>query len=138
MEEMNRDFKGVWIPKEVWLDKRLSLIDKYYLSIYNQFNCNEVKTDEMMRQITSRTTICGVKNKLRKLKLIKVITDYEEAKDIVMKMKGLGDKCEWCGNKTFALQEHHYPIPKSKGGTKTVSICPNCHYEYHLILKDKE
>ena len=23
-----RDFKGVWIPKEVWLDERLSMLDK--------------------------------------------------------------------------------------------------------------
>lgn len=25
---MNRDFKGVWIPKEVWLDDRLTALDK--------------------------------------------------------------------------------------------------------------
>ena len=24
----NRDFKGVWIPKEVWLDTRLNALDK--------------------------------------------------------------------------------------------------------------
>ena len=28
MTEQERDFKGVWIPKEVWLDKRLSALDK--------------------------------------------------------------------------------------------------------------
>lgn len=31
MEENNRDFKGVWIPREVWLDKRLSAIEKIVL-----------------------------------------------------------------------------------------------------------
>lgn len=31
MEEMPRDFKGVWIPKEVYLDKRLSALDKIIL-----------------------------------------------------------------------------------------------------------
>lgn len=25
---MNRDFKGVWIPKEIWLDARLNALDK--------------------------------------------------------------------------------------------------------------
>ena len=25
---MERDFKGVWIPKEVWLDERLGILDK--------------------------------------------------------------------------------------------------------------
>ena len=28
MENNERDFKGVWIPKEVWLDARLSMIEK--------------------------------------------------------------------------------------------------------------
>lgn len=30
--EQERDFKGVWIPKPVWLDKRLSALDKLILS----------------------------------------------------------------------------------------------------------
>lgn len=133
-----RDFKGVWIPKEVWLDERLGLIDKYYLSIYRQCGNNEAETDKMMKQIASTSTICGIKYRLKALKFIKEITDYEEAKNLVLKRKGQGNRCEWCGNKTYALQEHHFPIPKSKGGKETVLICPNCHYEYHAILKDKE
>ena len=32
MEEIqNRDFKGIWIPKEVWLDDRLNALDKIIL-----------------------------------------------------------------------------------------------------------
>jgi hypothetical protein len=31
-EEFNRDFKGVWIPKEVWLDSRLNALDKIILT----------------------------------------------------------------------------------------------------------
>lgn len=31
MEEMPRDFKGVWIPKEIYLDGRLSALDKIIL-----------------------------------------------------------------------------------------------------------
>lgn len=30
--EQKRDFKGVWIPKTVWLDKRLSALDKMILT----------------------------------------------------------------------------------------------------------
>lgn len=30
--EQERDFKGVWIPKAVWLDRRLSALDKLILS----------------------------------------------------------------------------------------------------------
>ena len=32
MAEAQRDFKGVWIPREVWLDDRLSAIDKVILT----------------------------------------------------------------------------------------------------------
>lgn len=31
MSEFDRDFKGVWIPKEVWLDNRLNALDKIIL-----------------------------------------------------------------------------------------------------------
>lgn len=30
--EVKRDFKGVWVPREVWLDKRLSALDKVILT----------------------------------------------------------------------------------------------------------
>lgn len=40
---MNRDFKGVWIPKEIWLDKELDLTEKALLieihSLDNEFHC---------------------------------------------------------------------------------------------------
>ena len=28
MASLNRDFKGVWIPKEIWLSDKLSLVEK--------------------------------------------------------------------------------------------------------------
>ena len=30
-DELIRDFKGIWIPKEIWLDKRLNVLDKVIL-----------------------------------------------------------------------------------------------------------
>lgn len=32
MEEIKRDFKGIWISKEVWLDERLNALDKIILA----------------------------------------------------------------------------------------------------------
>lgn len=41
---MDRDFKGVWIPREIWLDKRLDVVDKVVLteinSLDNENHCN--------------------------------------------------------------------------------------------------
>lgn len=39
-------------------------------------------------------------------------------------------ECVWCLGDTLVLLELHYPIPKKEGGEDTVSVCPNCHYEY--------
>ena len=138
MSDNARDFKGVWIPREIWLDSKLILVEKFYLSIYQQFNENMVETDMEMRKNFSVSTICSIKKSLIKKGLIKKVKDSEYAKSLVIERKGQGKKCEWCGHTTFALQQHHFPIPKSKGGTQTVLICPNCHYEYHLIIKNME
>lgn len=81
-------------------------------------------------------------NKLKKLNLaIKVFTNSQEIKEAVLKNKECStninsifpNTCEWCGNNTIVLHEHHYPLKKSKGGTETVNICPNCHYEFHAL-----
>lgn len=135
MAENQRDFKGVWIPKAIWLDERLGLMDKYYMAVYLQCDRITVEADKMMEQIASRTTICASKKKLVELGMVSLVTDPEHAKSVVLRRKGLGSRCEWCGASTFALQEHHFPIPKCKGGNKTVRICPNCHYEYHALLE---
>ena len=36
--EYPRDFKGIFIPKEVWLDDKLSAIDKFILEENNYFS----------------------------------------------------------------------------------------------------
>lgn len=37
----DRDFKGVWIPKEVWLDNRLSMLDKGILTEIDSLDMSE-------------------------------------------------------------------------------------------------
>lgn len=43
MERTHRDFKGVWIPKEIWLSDQLSLIEKVLFveihSLDNEHGC---------------------------------------------------------------------------------------------------
>ena len=41
MAEYNRDFKGVWIPKTVWLDKRLNALDKIILAEIDSLDMGE-------------------------------------------------------------------------------------------------
>tara|TARA_R110001632_G_scaffold75782_2_gene172215 strand:- start:174 stop:839 length:666 start_codon:yes stop_codon:yes gene_type:complete len=64
-----RDFKGVWIPSEIWLDKRLSAFDKVLLveidSLDNRdgcFKCNSSFADFM------QSGVATVSRSIKKLK----------------------------------------------------------------------
>ena len=96
--------------------------------------CNTDKR-ELSRDIyTTKDRISEAIEELIKFNYISI-----EKEDMVniLKNKNLdglgygGYVCEWCGVKTSVLCAHHYPIPKSKGGTETVNICCNCHHEFH-------
>lgn len=68
---MGRDFKGVWIPKDVWLDDRLSMLDKGILTeidsldtgddgcfasnehLANFCQCSERKVSESVSKLTN-------------------------------------------------------------------------------------
>ena len=43
-------------------------------------------------------------------------------------------ECKWCQSPSLLLHSHHYPIPKSHGGTDTVTICPQCPGEFHFLV----
>ena len=128
-----RDFKGVWIPKEIWLDTRLRVKEKFYLALYLENNrCIPIADLRIRPIVSSAKTLSEIKVHLALLGLIKTYSP-QEAKDNVLAFKGLGQKCEWCGIYTISIQNHHFPIPKKDGGAKTVKICPNCHSEYHTL-----
>lgn len=41
MDENNRSFKGIWIPKEIWLDERLTALDKIILAEIDSLDNDE-------------------------------------------------------------------------------------------------
>lgn len=129
----DRDFKGVWIPKEVW-ELNIQLSDRLYLSIYKN-TMNIYETDKIMEYNMSKSSISRIKQRLKNLGYIKYINNPQQAKQFVIDILDSGDTCEWCGRKNYVLHEHHYPITKSNGGINTVKICPNCHTNYHQIYK---
>lgn len=40
-ENMDRDFKGIWVPKEIWLNDELSAIEKILLVEIDSLDCGE-------------------------------------------------------------------------------------------------
>lgn len=134
---MERDFKGIWIPKEILSNVNLNMTEKIYLAIFNQYNKNMVFTENLMQHTVSYSSVVRVRNRLMALNLIEnpFTKDAVNAKEWVLHNTDEGDTCEWCGKKYPLLETHHFPIPKCAGGTETVQICPNCHSAFHYICR---
>ena len=74
---MEREFRGVWIPAEVWLDKRLTLVERALLAEIDSFSgagktfhkCNDTIQTEYG---ISRNTISRSLRKLEALRFIEV------------------------------------------------------------------
>jgi len=92
-------------------------------------------------RIISRTTIKRILSRLEK---DGIVSRLETSPDLIKafltlkkRLKGRGAgiyTCLWCEVKTPVLEEHHFPISKAEGGKEIVSICANCHREYHHLL----
>lgn len=135
----NYDFKGYFIPVEILKDTRLTTIEKMIASLEANGLKNRTNKEIAEFLAISNSKLASGFEKLKKLGYISENTlSYEEIKEIVLKEKENAKfVCEWCGRKCNILNEHHYPIPKSKGGTETVKICPNCHAEFHSVEQRK-
>lgn len=78
MDEQAREFKGIWFPREVWLDTRLTAVEKMILleidSLDNESGC--YASNEYLAQFCqcSETKVSGAISKLKKLGYIEVIS----------------------------------------------------------------
>lgn len=123
-------------------------LDPYELATYCALKKNHDENKEFGLSVSdlaqnkiSDTKIRQILNKLLFIKLIEEIYISKEkvvyflCQKIPQKLS-IGEKiCEWCQCNSCILHKHHYPIPQSDGGKICVTICPNCHYEYHELLE---
>jgi DNA-binding MarR family transcriptional regulator len=133
------------IPANVRYDSNLTasakLVYGELATMCNEFGICKTNNQKIAELYgLSKVTISKNINQLEKNKYIDIRENCQNVKDLKRKnLKGLGygtEICEWCSVSTSVLHSHHFPIPKSKGGIKTVKICPNCHHEFHY--SDKE
>jgi len=149
---MNIEYNAI-IPEKILRDNGITESAKLIYGelttlIDEKGNCFINKKQLMNDYGLTDATINSILKTLIKKGYIEISNDdiVEKLKSKNLKGYGYGDKvCEWCGISTTVLCEHHYPIPKSKGGKKVVKICSNCHQEYHynnskitLILTTEE
>ena len=49
----------------------------------------------------------------------------------------MADKCPLCKRPLLRPTEHHM-VPKSRGGTETLTLCRDCHKAAHVLFSNKE
>lgn len=121
MSEYERDFKGVWIPKEVWLNRDLSLIEKVFLveidSLDNKDGCYASNKYFSEFFDISKGRCSQIINQLKDKGLISI--EYErEGKEIKKRIIRVVNKLNR-GSKNIKqgyLENDDNPIKNSKGG----------------------
>ena len=77
-EEYNRDFKGVWIPRELWLRDDLNILEKCIFveidSLDNENHC--IASNKYFANFCqcSESKVTNAINKLQELKMIEVMS----------------------------------------------------------------
>lgn len=78
MYELSRDFKGVWIPKSIWLDDRLNALDKIILVEIDSLDASDegcYASNQYLAEFCqcSETKISTAINKLVDLKYLEIV-----------------------------------------------------------------
>jgi len=83
---MNRDFKGIWIPREIWVSKEISMQEKVFLaeihSLDNEMGC--IASNAYFAEFfqLSKSSVSRVISSLSKKGLIKVHLVYKDNKEV--------------------------------------------------------
>lgn len=80
MTEQKREFKGIWIPKEIWLRDDLNVMDKFTLSEIDSFEGKNgcFASNQYLGSILkiSPSRVSQIVTKLKNLGLIEVTLTY--------------------------------------------------------------
>lgn len=96
---MNRDFKGIWIPREIWVSKEISMQEKVFLaeihSLDNEMGC--IASNAYFAEFfqLSKSSVSRIISSLSKKGLIKVHLVYKDNKEVdkrIIRCCKYGDK----------------------------------------------
>ncbi len=76
--EFHRDFKGIWTPREIWLNRKLSPLEKYLWSEIHSLHCRKKKGCFASREYLCKffgVTDRYIRKMLAKLKKLDLIED---------------------------------------------------------------
>jgi|TARA_R110001592_G_scaffold68599_3_gene210189 uncharacterized phage protein (TIGR02220 family) len=109
---MSRGFKGIWIPKEIWESKEMSMQEKVFLaeihSLDNENGC--IASNAYFAEFfgLSKSSVSRVVSSLSKKELIVVTLLYKDNKEVDKRII----RCKKYGNKEIKVIEKEKPKAK--------------------------
>lgn len=131
-----------YIQIQGWMINELNLKGNellLYAIIYGNENNTQYGFYGSIKYMSTKLklSIASTINILNKLELIGIIYKEEKIRDIdaynQLNLVNSPKGCLFCGLNDLLLDNHHFPIRKRGGGTKTIKLCPNCHRRFHTL-----
>ena len=145
---VNRSFRGVWIPRDIWLNKDLSITEKCFLAEIDSlggseegcFASNQYFADFFNLSKERARKIIGELNKKGYLEI--ALTYKEDSKEVdqrIIKLIGYGHKQPYGQNQPGGTVKNDHYITKSDNIIKKEKPVRHKYGTYkHVLLTDKD
>ena len=145
---VNRSFRGVWIPREIWLNKDLSITEKCFLAEIDSlggseegcFASNQYFAEFFNLSKERARKIIGELNKKGYLEI--TLTYKEDTKEVdqrIIKLIGYGHKQPYGQNQPEGTVKNDHYITKSDNIIKKEKPVRHKYGTYkHVLLTDKD
>lgn len=145
---VNRSFRGVWIPRDIWLNKDLSITEKCFLAEIDSlggseegcFASNQYFAEFFNLSKERARKIIGELNKKGYLKI--TLTYKEDTKEVdqrIIKLIGYGHKQPYGQNQPGGTGKNDHYITKSDNIIKKEKPVRHKYGTYkHVLLTDKD
>lgn len=145
---VNRSFRGVWIPRDIWLNKELSITEKCFLAEIDSlggseegcFASNQYFAEFFNLSKERARKIIGELNKKGYLEI--TLTYKEDSKEVdqrIIKLIGYGHKQPYGQNQPGGTVKNDHYITKSDNIIKKEKPVRHKYGTYkHVLLTDKD
>lgn len=132
-----KDIESIKVRHSLILDKNLTPINAILLSLFLDIDIsNGIPSNSELSKLIgiSKQGISKSISELIKKGYLRNIANFtDEETYMMLNKKNSKDGCLFCGYDKTSLDEHHYPIRQKDKGVLTISLCPNCHREFHEL-----
>ena len=145
---VNRSFRGVWIPRDIWLNKDLSITEKCFLAEIDSLGGSEegcFASNQYFAEFfnLSKERARKIIGELNKKGYLEITLTYKEAsKEVdqrIIKLIGYGHKQPYGQNQPGGTVENDHYITKSDNIIKKEKPVRHKYGTYkHVLLTDKD